>query len=358
MAVTRAGAAAGSAGCLVAVAVGAVLMPFMILGAAGAGAAPVGGAVLCARGGAGQSFGAVRLDAEQMGHASTIVTETAKRQLSEYAAAVAVTAAYTESKLRSSTVHTDHDSEGLFQQRISIYTKAVAADPVRSTNAFLDRLVKTPGWQSNPVGVNAQAVQRSGYPERYQPNAALAAQIVSQFWASAVAQAGPPGSSANPAAAQPLCPAGGTAGTFTGPGGPFPPQACSVIPDPTTGRGCLTPRMLNLATQLQAQGWQVSCWDPHPWNPHSDHPKGAACDVFPGRAGELPSAPQKANGDALAASLRASAARTGVSYLIWYGHIWSVSRDDEEWRPYGGGGIYAPSEVTGGHFDHIHISML
>ena len=39
------------------------------------------------------------------------------------------TTAYTESKLRNSTVQTDHDSEGLFQQRVSIYTEAVADRP-------------------------------------------------------------------------------------------------------------------------------------------------------------------------------------------------------------------------------------
>jgi len=352
---SRVAVAAGSVGYVVAAAVGMILMPFMILGAAGAGTKPVGAPVPCTVGGAGQVFGAVRLDAEQMGHASTIVTETAKRRLSQYAADIAVTTAYTESRLRNSTVHTDHDSEGLFQQRISIYTKAVAADPVRATHAFLDRLIKVPGWQSNPVGVSAQAVQRSAYPDRYQPNAPLAARIVSQYWAGAVARFSRAGGTPAP---PPLCPSGGTAGTFTGPGGPFRPEACSVVPDPTTGRGCLTPRTANLATQLQAKGWRISCWDPHLWNPASDHPKGRACDVFPGKGGVLPSAEQKANGDTLAAALRASAARTGVSYLIWYGQIWSVSRDGEGWRPYGGGGIYDPSEVSGGHRDHIHFSML
>ena len=102
-------------------------------------------------------------------------------------------------------------------------------------------------------------------------------------------------------------------GPVTGPGGSFPDEACSVRPDPTNGRGCLTPRMLNVATQLMAQGWRVSCWDEHAWNPNSDHPRGKACDAFPGRGGVLPTPEERARGDALAASLQASAAQTGVS---------------------------------------------
>ena len=98
--------------------------------------------------------------------------------------------AYTESTLHNSAVQSDHDSEGLFQQRVSIYTEAVAIDPVSATNAFLDRLVGVAGWQTNTVGTDAQAVQISQHPERYQAFAALAQQLVGQFWPAAAA-AGP-----------------------------------------------------------------------------------------------------------------------------------------------------------------------
>src|SRR3954468_10926934 len=87
----------------------------------------------CGAGGTGQTIGTVSLDADQMGHARTIVTVTAGRQLPARAAVIATATAYTESKLRNSAVQTDHDSEGLFQQRVSIYTEAVAIDPVRAT---------------------------------------------------------------------------------------------------------------------------------------------------------------------------------------------------------------------------------
>jgi len=129
------------------------------------------------------------------------------------------------------------------------------------------------------------------------------------------------------------------------------------VPDPSTGRGCITPRLLALVIQLQSRGWRLSCWDPHLRNPNSDHPKGRACDVFPGRIGVRPSIAETARGDALVTALQASAEQTGIHYLIWYGRIWSLDRDDEGWRPYNGGGAYDPTSITGGHYDHIHVSV-
>lgn len=35
------------------------------------------------------------------------------------------------------------------------------------------------------------------------------------------------------------------------------------------------------------------------------------------------------------------------------GHIWA----GEHWTPYTGGRIYDPTHPTGGHFDHIHVSV-
>src|SRR3954469_18501089 len=139
----------------------------------------------CGPGGTGQTIGTVSLDADQMGHARTIVTVTAGRQLPVRAAVIATATAYTESKLRNSVVQTDHDSEGLFQQRVSIYTEAVAIDPARATNAFFDRLTAVPDWDTIPIGDASHAVQSSGYPERVQPYVALAQRPVGQFWAAA-----------------------------------------------------------------------------------------------------------------------------------------------------------------------------
>src|SRR3954471_1158931 len=143
----------------------------------------------CGAAGTGQTVGTVSLDADQMGSARTIVTVTAGRQLPARAGVIATATAYTESKLRNSAVQTDHDSEGLFQQRVSIYTEAVAIDPVRATNAFLDRLTAVPNWDTIPIGEASHAVQRSRYPERVQPHVALAQQLVGQFWPAAASPA-------------------------------------------------------------------------------------------------------------------------------------------------------------------------
>jgi len=161
----------------------------MVVGGGGATASP--DAAVCGGGGHCQTIQGVHLGAEQMGNARTIVAEVAGRHLPVYAADVAVTTAYTESTLHNDTTQADHDSEGLFQQRVRYYIAAVAGDPVKATNAFLDRLVTVSNWQNTAVGVDAQAVQHSKYPGKYQPNAPLAAAIVGQFWPTASGAAGP-----------------------------------------------------------------------------------------------------------------------------------------------------------------------
>lgn len=165
-------------------------MAAVLMAVAGAGAGASPSSSVCGGAGTAQTVGGVDLDAEQMGNARTIVSVVAGRHLPVFAAVVTEAAAYTESKLRNSSVQSDHDSEGLLQQRVSIYTEAVAIDPVKATNAFLDRLLKVANWQSNTVGVDDQAVQISQYPGRYQSNAALAQQLVGQFWSAAAAVAG------------------------------------------------------------------------------------------------------------------------------------------------------------------------
>jgi cell wall-associated NlpC family hydrolase len=163
--------------------------PFVVLAAAGAA---VPGPVVCGGGGTGQTVGSETLDAEQMGHAQTIVTVTAALRLPPYAATVALATAYQESKLRNSAVHTDHDSEGLFQQRVSIYPHAVAIDPVRATRAFLTRLVRVRNWQTVPLTDAAQAVQHSAAPGAYARWRPLAASLTGILWpAAAAANAAP-----------------------------------------------------------------------------------------------------------------------------------------------------------------------
>ena len=101
----------------------------------------------------------------------------------------------------------------------------------------------------------------------------------------------------------------------------------------------------------------VTCWDRHAWNPTSDHPRGKACDFTFGRLGNFPNAGDTARGWSLAQWLRTNAAALHVSYVIWQGRIWSANRAAAGWQAYNGGGVYDPSDPTGGHYDHVHVSV-
>lgn len=147
-----------------------------------------------------------------------------------------------------------------------------------------------------------------------------------------------------------------------------PPAESCAEEDPTTS-GCLTPTALRLhgaaVARFGAPGpdapiRSVTCWSEHAWNPSSDHPEGRACDFFPGRYGEFPEGDDLAAGWSVATWLRENARDLDVRYVIWQGRIWyqGSSDDGTGWgRPYTGGGVYDPQDATGGHFDHVHVSV-
>lgn len=85
----------------------------------------------------------------------------------------------------------------------------------------------------------------------------------------------------------------------------------------------------------------------------SNHNTGNALDCTISSAiGSYPSAAQKAQGWKLAEWAKQYAVRLQIRYVIWDGKIWSVARASEGWRTYTGG-----SGVTGGHYDHVHVSI-
>lgn len=141
---------------------------------------------------------------------------------------------------------------------------------------------------------------------------------------------------------------------------PFPggPAGCTR-PDPTGTGGCVTAAAAWLLLQVEERFGPLptSCWSEHAWNPTSDHPLGQGCDYTFGRSGAFPDVLDRERGRLLAEWLRVNADRLLISYVIWQGRIWSSRRADEGWRPYTGGGVYDPSDPTGGHYDHIHVSV-
>ncbi|MFR9805660.1 hypothetical protein ACL02T_25740 [Pseudonocardia sp. RS010] len=144
---------------------------------------------------------------------------------------------------------------------------------------------------------------------------------------------------------------------------PEPSPGC-IVDDPTSD-GCLTPAALAVHDRTVAEFGDrlrgTTCWSAHEWNPASDHPQGRACDFFPTRAGTFPEGAELEAGWAVANRLRDNAAELEVRYVIWQGRIWyrnAFFPDEEGWgRPYTGGGVYDPSDATGGHFDHVHVSV-
>ena len=128
-----------------------------------------------------------------------------------------------------------------------------------------------------------------------------------------------------------------------------------TVPDPSGTGGRVTSRLNTLCQALKNTGAitrGATCWDPHLQNPDSDHPLGKACDVFfdPHDTTDVTRGWQAANW------LTAQQAAYGVHYVIWQGQIWTA--EQRSWRTYTSKiyGCPNPRNVTGCHFDHIHIS--
>lgn len=137
--------------------------------------------------------------------------------------------------------------------------------------------------------------------------------------------------------------------------GRYPPEQATV-PDPSGTGGHVTPRTAALYRALTAQGAireGATCWDPHPQNPDSDHPRGKACDVF-----FHPHDPTDvAHGWNVARRLIAQHAAYGVHYVIWQGLTWST--EHPTWTTYNSPiyGCPNPDNLTGCHYNHIHVSL-
>ncbi|WP_425428203.1 hypothetical protein [Brachybacterium timonense] len=109
-----------------------------------------------------------RYTTDRVSNAALISAIAVDRELPPRAASIALATAYQESQLRNID-YGDRDSLGLFQQRPSQGwgTAEQIMDPVYSTNAFYDALVKVPDYTQADINDVAQKVQRSGHPEAY-----------------------------------------------------------------------------------------------------------------------------------------------------------------------------------------------
>ncbi|WP_110946172.1 hypothetical protein [Streptomyces avicenniae] len=118
-----------------------------------------------------------RLEPQQAANAATIEAVASVRGLPERAVTIALATAMQESALRNID-YGDRDSLGLFQQRPSQGwgTEEQVMDPVYAAGQFYDHLVEVPDYETLPLTVAAQAVQRSAFPDEYakhEPRATL-----------------------------------------------------------------------------------------------------------------------------------------------------------------------------------------
>ncbi|MEV0284968.1 hypothetical protein AB0H36_12735 [Kribbella sp. NPDC050820] len=312
------------------------------------------------------------LRATQIGWAKMIDEVAVQRGLPGRATLIALMTALVESNLQNLT-YGDADSVGLFQQRPGAGwgdALKITSDPVYSIKAFFGGkdepeppgLVDIDGWPSMALGDAAQRVQVSAFPERYATREGEARQIAAQAGIDLTRTGNPYAGRAGTAPTGDIegvdqdndCD-GGDLISGKPVNGVWPPEEQSVT-DPTGTGGMVTPRTAAWVAQARQNlgTLSMSCWDAHLWNPTSDHPRGKACDVMVGTDARK-SSPARARGDQIANWAVKTAGQTGVRYVIWYGKIWSARRGT--WIPYNGGGVYSPTDATGGHYDHVHVSL-
>ncbi|MFD9964854.1 C40 family peptidase [Amycolatopsis sp. NPDC058986] len=133
-------------------------------------------------GAAGQGAAdAAKLGDESRQIVGAIIDIGKQRNLPPRAWQVAIQAGMTESGLRN-LKYGDRDSLGIFQMRPSMNWGS--ADEVTNVqyaiNKFYTVLLTVPGWDQIRPGDAAQAVERSGFPDRYHKWEPMAAWLISQ----------------------------------------------------------------------------------------------------------------------------------------------------------------------------------
>jgi hypothetical protein len=283
-------------------------------------------------------------DTDQLTIATIIINRGTANGISTWGQTIALAVAMQESRLRNLPhlgATNDHDSIGVFQQRPSQGwgTPEQLGDPAYQADKFYAKLKTIIGWETMPLTRVAQAVQISAYPDAYAKWTSEAVRLVEQYGngtpmiGCAINSFG----SAEPAPRKP--------------DGSWPDETCSIRPDPTTGSGCITPRLLHLIKQAAAAGFgEPGCYRV---DDHGEHPRGRACDWMTTSGGEATGA-QKARGDALAAWTVANADRLGIMYVIWYRMIWTD--DGRGWHAYNN--PFGGNDPSGWHTNHVHVSVL
>ncbi|MFE2498802.1 C40 family peptidase [Streptomyces scopuliridis] len=196
---------------------------------------------------------------EQLPSAKEIVATGAQMRISARGQIIALATALQESGLRNLD-HGDRDSLGLFQQRPSQDwgTREQIIDPVYASTKFYTALKSLKDWESMPLTVAAQKVQKSGYPDAYAKHEALATALQQAIaLALDVAAAAPTGFGADCVT---------QAGTDYGdiPPGALPEGYQIPATAPIQARNAIRWALGQLGTPYQ---WGGTCTNPHSNNP-------------------------------------------------------------------------------------------
>jgi len=271
----------------------------------------------------------VVLDLDQARNAAVIAGVAVRRGLPARAVTIALATAYQESKLRN-LGYGDRDSLGLFQQRPSMGwgTPEQIRNPHYASGRFYDALVKIRHYQSLPITVAADKVQRSAFPKAYADHEADA-----RVLASALTGYSPAGFS---------CVA-------------RPQKALNRQP---AGRNGLTKRADTVRRDLLTTFGRLPTGGYQPGGEKTGHVSGSA--HYDGRAVDVfvrpVTAQNKRRGWAYAQYLVASAKTYDIQTVIFDDHVWRAGSEDG-WQPY-----TAPQRAgnpdTLRHLDHVHLDVV
>ncbi|WP_331757094.1 NlpC/P60 family protein (plasmid) [Streptomyces sp. NBC_01544] len=198
---------------------------------------------------------------EQIPNAKAIVATGAQMRIPARGQVIALATALQESGLRNLD-HGDRDSLGLFQQRPSQGwgTRAQILDPVYAATKFYKALKSLKDWESMPVTVAAQKVQKSGLPDAYAKHEALATALQQAIAPTLGTAAAIPG--ITPAVAGFGAGCVTQAGTAYGdiPAGTLPEGYQIPITAPIQARNAIRWALGQLGTPYQ---WGGTCTNPH-----------------------------------------------------------------------------------------------
>jgi cell wall-associated NlpC family hydrolase len=202
---------------------------------------------------------------EQIPNAKVIVATGVQMKISARGQVIALATALQESGLRNLD-HGDRDSLGLFQQRPSQGwgTRAQIMDPVYASTKFYQALKSVNDWESMPLTVAAQKVQKSGLPDAYAKHEPLATALQRAIAPTLGAAAGPAGTPASSGGFGAGCVT--QAGTDYGdiPPGTLPEGYQIPVTAPMQARNAIRWALGQLGTPYQ---WGGSCTNPHGSNP-------------------------------------------------------------------------------------------